>query len=133
MVGREAYNNPWAWATTDSHFYGKVDPTYTRREALDRYLAYAEGVLHSGAARSSIPYLCKPLHNYFTGSRANKLYKQKLDHLLKVHVAHSDKGHRGHVVKSCEGTLSFEDLVREAATEIPDAFLDSRGPEGRRP
>jgi tRNA-dihydrouridine synthase len=131
MVGREAYNNPWAWATTDSHFYGKVDPTYTRREALDRYLAYAEGVLHSGAARSSIPYLCKPLHNYFTGCRANKPYKQKLDHLLKVHVAHSDKGHRGHIVKCEEGAVTFADLVREAATEIPDAFLDSRGPEAR--
>jgi tRNA dihydrouridine synthase A len=86
MVGREAYNNPWAWASADSSFYGKQDPGYSRREVLEEYLRYAEEVLAADGVRSSIPYLCKPLHNFFTGCSTNKLYKRHLDHLLKVHV-----------------------------------------------
>jgi tRNA-dihydrouridine synthase len=111
MVGREAYNNPWAWADADRYYYGKQNPGYTRSEVLDTYLAYAESVLASDAPRSSIPYLCKPLHNFFTGCPGNKFYKRKLDNLLKVHVAHTEKASGAHVVDT---EVSFAQIVREA-------------------
>jgi hypothetical protein len=123
MVGREAYNNPWAWADADRYYYGKRNPGYTRSEALNSYLSYAEGVLSGDAPRSSIPYLCKPLHNFFTGCPGNKLYKRKLDNLLKVHVAHTEKARGGHIV---DADVSFEQIVREAVVDtIPLEYLHS--------
>ena len=129
MVGREAYNNPWYWADADQHYYHQSNPTYTRQQTLDSYLTYAATVLNSDMPRSTIPYLCKPLHNFFTGSTGNKLYKRKLDNLLKVQVAHTAKFQSGHIVRT-EGEdlgVIFDSIIREAVEEtIPQEFLDTR-------
>ncbi|KAJ1419178.1 hypothetical protein B484DRAFT_307163, partial [Ochromonadaceae sp. CCMP2298] len=78
MVGREAYHNPWAWADVDRRYYGTANPCVSRREALLAYIDYAETVLEGGRVRSSLPYLVKPLHNFFSGCPTNKQYKQRL-------------------------------------------------------
>ena len=129
MIGREAYNNPWAWANLDHHYYNTPNPALSRREVLEEYLTYAEAFLQGEGPRTTIPYLCKPLHNFFTGCAANKLYKRKLDHLLKVHVTHMNATRRSHTRSI---TASFGEIVREAVQDtIPDAFLDERmGPDG---
>lgn len=130
MVGREAYNNPWAWADLDSHYHGVHNPSFSRREVLEEYLVYAEKYLQSDGPRATIPYLCKPLHNYFTGSAANKHYKRKLDALLKEHITHVNSSRRRHLTSV---TSTFGDIIRDAVRDtIPDSFLDERmGPEGR--
>lgn len=137
MVGREAYNNPWYWSNVDKHYYGKANPGNSRREVLDDYLVYAENVLQGDGPRSTIPYLCKPLHNFFVGCSTNKYYKRKLDHLLKLHVAHDQSSEHRHVQSARVGAssankVSLEDIMREAIVDtIPSAFLDERmGPDG---
>jgi tRNA-dihydrouridine synthase A len=42
MIGRMAYNNPLAFATADSTFYGVKDPCLTRREIIEKYMEYCE-------------------------------------------------------------------------------------------
>ncbi len=130
MIGREAYNNPWAWANLDRHYHNVSNPGFSRREVLERYLSYAEKYLQSDGPRATIPYLCKPLHNYFTGSAANKHYKRKLDALLKEHITHQNASRRRHLTSV---TATFSDIIREAVQgTIPDWFLDERmGPEGK--
>eukprot|EP01032_Pedospumella_encystans_P010361 gene10361-12115_t len=130
MIGREAYNNPWAWANLDHHYHNVSNPGFSRREVLERYLTYAEAYLQSEGPRATIPYLCKPLHNYFTGSAANKHYKRKLDALLKEHITHQNASRRRHLTNV---TATFSDIIREAVQDtIPDWFLDQcMGPEGR--
>lgn len=134
MVGREAYNHPWYWANVDQHFYAKANPGLSRREVLEDYLIHAENVLQSDMPRSTIPYLCKPLHNFFAGCATNKYYKRKLDQLLKEHVAHDHACDRRRVKSDIEmERVSFENIIREAIVDtIPNAFLDERmGPEGQ--
>jgi tRNA-dihydrouridine synthase A len=42
MIGRMAYNNPVAFATADSTFYGVKDPCLTRRQIIENYIEYCE-------------------------------------------------------------------------------------------
>jgi len=127
MIGREAYNNPWRWADIDRYYYRRPNPGYSRREVLDLYLDYAELCQQEGRYRSTAAYLCKPLHNFFHGCLTNRLYKQKLDHLLKACPRSlSDR----FVSDKCDESL--RELV-SAAVEgtIPDSFMDEvMGPAG---
>lgn len=127
MIGREAYNNPWRWADIDRYYYKRPNPGYSRREVLDLYLDYAELCQQEGRYRSTAAYLCKPLHNFFHGCLTNRLYKQKLDHLLKACPRSlSDR----FVSDKCDESL--RELV-SAAVEgtIPDSFMDEvMGPAG---
>jgi tRNA-dihydrouridine synthase A len=83
MIGREAYNNPWIMADADRYFYGKVNMQLSRWDALERYFDYCEAAQESCLYGSSTPLLCKPLHNFFHGSPENKMYKFKLDQIIK--------------------------------------------------
>lgn len=92
MIGREAYRNIWLFKDADSIFYKeKRDPLQnkSRLEVLHNYLDYSENfheILQVGKFTSRVPNLTKPLHNFFTGCKSNKLYKRKLDELLKKHI-----------------------------------------------
>lgn len=48
MVGRFAYNHPWAFRHADSAFYGREDPGLTRREIVEQYLDYGAVMLVGG-------------------------------------------------------------------------------------
>jgi tRNA-dihydrouridine synthase A len=139
MVGREAYHNPWAWADVDWRYYGTANPCVSRREALLAYIDYAEAVLEGGCVRSSLPYLVKPLHNFFSGCPSNKQYKQRLDGLVKEHADRTGTGGAGgggagvcvetHVGAGRTG-LTLTEVVLEAVRLIPPSFLDARMGQG---
>jgi tRNA-dihydrouridine synthase A len=89
MIGREAYGNIWLFKDADTIFYKeKFNPLQnkSRLEILQNYLEYAENAQEIGMNQSRVPNLTKPLHNFFVGCDSNKLYKRKLDELLKKHV-----------------------------------------------
>jgi tRNA-dihydrouridine synthase len=83
MIGREAYNNPWALANADRHFFNKSNPGLSRREVLQNYCDHTREAQDNDHAKNSSAVLCKPLHNFFAGCRTNKLFKQKFDDLIK--------------------------------------------------
>jgi len=127
MIGREAYNNPWRWADIDRYYYRKPNPGYSRRDVLDLYVDYAELCQQEGRYRSTAAYLCKPLHNFFHGCLTNRLYKQKLDQLLKATVhSLSDR----FISSKCGESL--RELINAAVEgTIPNSFLDEvMGPDG---
>ena len=145
MIGREAYRNPWLFATADKEFfstsalslpqYREVDANSvlsvpkgmlaTRREVLEEYIAYATCCQDNKAYGSNLCNIMKPLHNFFCGCPDNgqQLYKRKLDDLLKVHSKNTKKNIIAAAAPS--PASAFESIVWEAVTgTIPDAFLD---------
>lgn len=54
MIGRMAYNNPIAFATADSTFYGVKDPCLTRRQIIERYIDYCEWSQSSDGPRRNV-------------------------------------------------------------------------------
>ncbi len=51
MIGRMAFNNPIAFATADSEFYGVKNPGLSRRQILERYIDYCEWCQLEGPVR----------------------------------------------------------------------------------
>jgi len=102
MIGREAYNNPFLFATADTDFFrksetategvlfetgvrgtDKTDPDsgvnpypkglpVTRREVLEEYIDYATKCQDRKVYGSNICNIMKPLHNFFNGFEDNK-------------------------------------------------------------
>eukprot|EP01034_Spumella_vulgaris_P029106 gene29106-36097_t len=119
MIGREAYRNPWLFAAADRLFFS--DDSYsigTRREVVERYLEYAQDMQDLSVYGSNTCSIVKPLHNAFTDcdvSGANKLYKSKLDALLKLHSSKVDK----------DKSMTLAEIVHQALEDtIPSSFLD---------
>ena len=91
MIGREAYRNPFFFSEVDTRFFGASAssttscPHPTRRHVLEAYLDYCEQAHALGVHGSNTCNIIKPLHNFFfsAGGEGEKLYKQKLDMLLK--------------------------------------------------
>lgn len=84
MIGREAYNNPWLFASADSRFFGKRNLNLTPVEVAEKYLDYAIFMQDFGAFGARTAPLAKPLHNFFSfTSTYNKVYKHHLDEILK--------------------------------------------------
>eukprot|EP01041_Mallomonas_annulata_P005108 gene5108-10221_t len=114
MIGRAAYNNPWMFADADRRFFQKRNPTYTRREAAHTYLDHVMDLQSADCFGSRIPTLAKPLHNFFSGCTENKLYKHKLDDLIKEST-------------TTRKDLTIDDIFWEAVEGIiPDSILDTR-------
>ena len=79
-------------------------------EVLEKYFDYCDHEQGIGSYKSSTPVLCKPLHNFFHGNSANKIFKNKFDRLIK---------------ESVNG--SVRDIVTEAISDvIPDSFMEER-------
>lgn len=112
MIGREAYNNPWVLADADERFFQCRGPGLSRREVLDAYLHYCARAQDSGLHGSATANIVKPLHNFFAGCATNRLYKQKLDGLVKLYSTSS---------------RSVAEIVEMAIEDtIPDSFLESK-------
>jgi tRNA-dihydrouridine synthase len=122
MVGREAYRNPWLFAAADRLFFS--DDSHhigTRREVVERYLEYAQDMQDLKVYGSNTCSIVKPLHNAFTdcpSAAASKLYKTKLDALLKLHSSKVDKK---------EGSVTLADIVHQAMEDtLPGDYLDEQ-------
>ena len=114
MIGRGAYNNPWQFADADRRFFGCKNPGLSRREIVEEYIEYANKMNVTGMHGTSIPFLMKPLHNFFTGcpQAENKAYKRKLNGLLEQY---------------CKTKSSFDDIIWEAIDNtISEDELDRR-------
>ena len=114
MIGRGAYNNPWQFADADRRFFGCKNPGLSRREIVEEYVEYANKMNLTGMHGTSIPFLMKPLHNFFTGCppTQNKTYKRKLNGLLEQYSKTKN---------------SFEDIIWTAIDEtISERELEVR-------
>lgn len=72
MVGRFAYNNPWAFADVDRRLFGVPNPGLSRREVLAAYCDYVERVLEKegvGSPGNSTRALVAPLIRLFAGAK----------------------------------------------------------------
>lgn len=86
MIGRAAYNNPWMLRTADRDIFGcDSNPNLSRREIIDEYLDYAQGMQEEwGNRRSDGVYsmptstLVKPLLPLFAGQPGGKQFKRNI-------------------------------------------------------
>lgn len=117
MIGREAYNNPFLFATADSEFYAVAKPICTDKtkdDILHAYLDYAKKMKEEKVYGSNTCNIVKPLHNFFHGHRSNPLYKQRLDALLKEHSKEVDKGEKelaDVVLEAVKDTIPIDELT----------------------
>lgn len=144
MIGREAYRNPFLFATADTEFFNERSRTYsipeenrsssdlssmknTRREVLQAYIDYAVKCQDAKTYGSQLCNIMKPLHNFFCGcpDNGNQLYKRKLDDLLKKHTQNIKKPEFVTSANSSQYSSAFERIVWEAVDgTIPNRFLD---------
>ncbi|KAJ4833344.1 hypothetical protein Tsubulata_000569 [Turnera subulata] len=119
MVGRAAYNNPWnVLGHVDTAIYGAQSSGLTRRQVLEKYQVYGDGVLGTyGNGRPNIREVIRPLLNFFYSEPGNSLWKRKADAAF--------------LNPKCTTIKSF---FEEALVAIPDRVLDSpvaEAPPGR--
>jgi len=77
MLGRMAYENPWALSDIDRLFYGKKNLGYTRRDILERYAEYGQMQMDENP-NSSVPILIKPIVNLFANEQFAAKFRQFL-------------------------------------------------------
>ncbi|KAF2319548.1 hypothetical protein GH714_016925 [Hevea brasiliensis] len=117
MVGRAAYNNPWSvLGHVDSEIYGAPRSGLTRRQVLEQYQIYGDGILGTyGNNRPNVRDVIKPLLGFFYSEPGNGLWKRKADAAFQ----------------HCTTIKSF---FKETLVAIPDTVLDSpitEAPAGR--
>ncbi|KAG8646292.1 tRNA-dihydrouridine(20/20a) synthase isoform X2 [Manihot esculenta] len=108
MVGRAAYNNPWSvLGHVDSEIYGAPRSGLTRRQVLEQYQIYGDGILGTyGNNRPNVRDVIKPLLGFFYSEPGNGLWKRKADAAFQY----------------CTTIKSFFD---ETLVAVPDTVLDS--------
>ncbi|KAI9917776.1 hypothetical protein PsorP6_013336 [Peronosclerospora sorghi] len=120
MIGRAAYQTPWNFRHADTLiFHAEHDPNLSRREILQRYLAYADELQAKWGSTeplSDAPYtmatsvLLKPLLTLFNGEVGGKAFKRA------IAAQWAKKGPRP----------GLRDLIETAVKVLPDAVLDAR-------
>lgn len=75
MIGREAYRNPYLFATVDRQFYADHHPIPTRHEVAQAYLPYAANQLSQGV---SLYLLCRHLTGLFQNQPGARAWRQFL-------------------------------------------------------
>ena len=114
MIGRAAYNTPWMFGDADRRFFGACNPGLSRREVLEAYVAYVEGVLRSvpeeehGMSQYRPFVMAKPLISLFQGEYGGGRFRRTLS------VALQDK------------KLGLREAVAEASAELQAESLDAR-------
>eukprot|EP00347_Sterkiella_histriomuscorum_P020914 403335975 len=87
MVGRLAYNFPWALPVIDRQLFGHSTPTLTREEIILDYAEYAQREQDQGLDRGERipnPLLVKPVINIFSGEyEGGKFRKCLSDNAIK--------------------------------------------------
>lgn len=111
MVGRAAWNEPWnILASADTRIFGEAeDPCASRRDLLQKYLAYADGMVSN--LDTCEDALFRPLFHLFAGEQHAKKFRMTL---LEAIAA------RARSVKKGRGRKSF-DAAAYAALPPPSA------------
>ncbi|KAI8464838.1 MAG: dihydrouridine synthase-domain-containing protein [Monoraphidium minutum] len=92
MIGRAAYHDPWGvLGDADVALFGDAsNPGGSRREVLERYCDYCDGMLGrwgikpNGHREPNARVLIKPALNLFFGERGSKRWKAAMDGVLKA-------------------------------------------------
>ncbi|XP_057839060.1 uncharacterized protein LOC131049069 isoform X1 [Cryptomeria japonica] len=111
MIGRAAYNTPWATlGHVDTAVYGVPSRGLSRRQILQEYQKYADSVIGKyGINKPSIRNVVKPLLNLFHSEPGARVWKRKVDEALR----------------HCQNVHS---LLEESIEVIPDFVLDASPP-----
>jgi tRNA-dihydrouridine synthase A len=106
MIGRAAYDDPYAFAEADRRFFDPAATVPSRREVLETLLPYVDRQLAVGT---------------------------HLGHLSR-HLVHLFGGHRGaraarrHIAEQAHRPGADRQVVLDAFAHVPDEILDHRGP-----
>lgn len=103
MVGRAAYDDPFALAAADRELFGDADEPPTRRRVVAELLPYAEELVRRGEPVSRIT---RHVLGLFTGRPGARAWRRHL----------SEHAHR-------EGAGA--EVLADAAARVPDEVLDS--------
>lgn len=111
MMGRAAYNTPWATlGHVDTAVYGVPSPEISRRKILQQYQKYAESVIGKyGTNKPSIRNVVKPLLHLFHSEPGAGVWKRRMDAAFR----------------HC---TSVQSLLEETLEVIPDYVLDASPP-----
>ena len=102
MLGRAAYETPYALAGTDARFYG-AGHVPTRREVVERMLPYLETQLAGGAPLNS---MTRHMLGLFTGQPGAR-------------------GWRRHISENVHKPGAGAEVVKDALRFVPDTVLDA--------
>lgn len=117
MIGRAAYNSSWMLSDVDRRLFGVANPGHSRREILELYCQYAEGLLQAvpEAEKGMLMHrpfeLAKPLFGLFAGEYGCGKFRLAL---IKA-LTEGDK-------------LPFREALSRACTCLPAEVLDERPP-----
>lgn len=75
MIGREAYDNPYLFATVDRDIYGENTSPPTRHQVIENMLPYLEFWLNKGLKLNSIS---RHLLQVFVGQSGTKAWKRQI-------------------------------------------------------
>ena len=81
MIGRFAYENPWAFRSADSEIFNKISKKLSRKEVIYSYAEYLEKHVENYEKNTGnlvVSELVKPLTNLFAGEKYSKRYLNKL-------------------------------------------------------
>ncbi|KAG5180458.1 tRNA-dihydrouridine synthase [Tribonema minus] len=114
MVGRAVLERPWYWSQSDSRVFGATDAALNRRQVLQTYFEYAEGVEAEAGARW-LTYrrrLLKPVWNLFHGEPGGKKFRARLDGMITQE-------------------RPFHAIINDALQELPPDVVDAPPGVGR--
>eukprot|EP00596_Hydrurales_sp_CCMP1899_P008911 CAMPEP_0119051404 /NCGR_PEP_ID=MMETSP1177-20130426/73030_1 /TAXON_ID=2985 /ORGANISM="Ochromonas sp, Strain CCMP1899" /LENGTH=345 /DNA_ID=CAMNT_0007030591 /DNA_START=381 /DNA_END=1418 /DNA_ORIENTATION=+ len=118
MVGRAIVNSPFYWKNLDSVYYKKDNPDMNRREILENYATYCRKVENKDGNRCR-PALIKPILQMFAGENNGRLYRQRIDTLLR-----NKEVPIGDSILEASNVLR-EDILDERASSPPPVFTPS--------
>jgi hypothetical protein len=118
MVGRAIVNSPFYWKNIDSVYYKKENVDMNRREILENYAAYCRKVEEKDGKRCR-PALIKPILQMFAGENNGRLYRQRIDTLLRNREVPI-----GDTILEASNVLR-DDILEERASSPPPMFSPS--------
>jgi tRNA-dihydrouridine synthase A len=105
MIGRAAYDDPYALAAADRELYGAAGEPPTRRRVVAELVPYAEALVGAG---EPVSRLTRHVLGLFAGRPGARAWRRHL----------SEAAHR---------PSAGAEVLREAAARVPDAVLDQPG------
>ena len=112
MVGRGAWNDPFSFADADRVVYGDKNPGLSRRQAVEKYLEYAEFCLGANPKKREMNVMARPLVNLFNGDQGCRGWRRFLNDAFNI-----------------EYRLDFRSVILEGiAQNVPDEVLDRTFP-----
>jgi tRNA-dihydrouridine synthase A len=105
MVGRAAFDDPFAWAAADGELFASDSAAPTRREVIERMIEYAERAAEAGVFLS---HVARPMLGLISAKPGARTWRRH----LTVHSVRQGAG---------------PEVIRDAMSLVPDHVLDEPG------